>query len=278
MIATYPAYQSLYENVKTLQCDVDYWSVKDAESGWTFDVDDLRRLLRTDTKLLVVNFPHNPTGAIPSKEDWISIVDLCKSRDIFLFSDEMYRLTNNDGTEPLLSATALYDKAVSLFGMSKTLALPGLRLGWLCSKHSDTFGMMQSFKDYTTICGPGPSEILSLIALRNKRRIIDRTLGIIERNLAILNDFMKEHQDVFCWKPPRAGTTGLLEVKGWLLGLGSGGAAGFCDVLVRTSQVLLLPSTMYDFPGEYVRLSFGRSDMPECLQQLKVFLKERNPK
>ena len=90
-IAVFPAYQSLYENLKTHDCQLDYWTAKMTSTGWSFNLDDLKQLLKPHTRLLVVNFPHNPTGFLPSAEDWSALIELCKAKGIFLFSDEMYR-------------------------------------------------------------------------------------------------------------------------------------------------------------------------------------------
>ena len=169
-IATYPAYQSLYENLRTLNCDLDYWTVTDTEAGWDLSLDQLNQLIKPTTKLLVLNFPHSPTGFVPTSERWKAIVELCRSRGIFLFSDEMYRLSNNDGTEALMSGCAMYENAVTLCGMSKTFALPGLRIGWLATKCKELMEMMGSFKDYTTICSPGPCELLAIIGERERER------------------------------------------------------------------------------------------------------------
>ena len=121
VIATFPAYQSLYENLRTDGCDVSRWCPKLLDSGWCFNLEDFRSQLRSDTRILVVNFPHNPTGYIPSHETWLEIVNICKERDILLFSDEMYRLTNNDGTPPYPSACSLYDNAITLFASRRHL-------------------------------------------------------------------------------------------------------------------------------------------------------------
>ena len=139
----------------------------------------------------------------------------------------MYRLTNNDGNSPLDSGCAAYKDAVTLSGMSKTFALPGLRLGWVCTQNTELLRMMQSFKDYTTICGSAPSEILSLIAMRNKDRVVARTMNLLQKNLKILNEFFAEFKDEFEWHPPVACTTGLVRVKGWLLTLGDGRSIRF---------------------------------------------------
>ncbi len=94
--------------------------------------------LQDNTALLVINFPHNPTGYLPPDEDFHRLIQLCRERNIFVFSDEMYRFTNSDGTEPFPSVAQLYEKSLSLFGVSKTFGLPGLRIGWMASQDAGT--------------------------------------------------------------------------------------------------------------------------------------------
>jgi len=194
-----------------------------------------------------------------------------------LFSDEMYRLSNNDQSAPLVSACTAMTNSVTLFGVSKTLALPGLRIGWLCTKHSTLMTSMKSFRDYITICCSAPAEILALIALRNKNEILKRTLAIIEKNLHLLADFFREYEDVFEWRAPRACTTGLVKLKGWLLRLGNGGAKGFCERLQEEAGVLMLPSAVYEFDDNCVRLGFGRTDLKYALIALREFLRRNKP-
>lgn len=195
-------------------CHVDYWKIKETKEGWTFDFDELKSSIRNDTRLLVLNFPHNPSGYQPSESDWNKIVQLCKERNIYLFSDDMYRFSNNDGTDPLPDACAVTDNAVSLSGLSKTFALPGLRIGWLCTRNVTLMESMKTFKIYTTMCSPGPCEILATIALRNTTTIIQRTHRIIKKNLDLLDGFFRDHEDIFEWRRPRGSTVGLMKLKG----------------------------------------------------------------
>lgn len=193
--------------------------------------------------------------------------------DLLFFS-----LTNNDGTKANASACALYDNSISLFGMSKSFAMAGLRLGWLCTKNKEIFNMMSLFKDYITICAPAPSEVLSLIALRNRDKVLAHTMSIVKKNMAALEEFFALHTDVFEWHPPRASTVGFARLKGWLLRVGEGGASGFCDVLQQQKQVMMLPAKMYDFEDHYVRVGFGRRNLEECLVPLEEFLAENKTK
>ena len=158
--------------------------------------------------------------------------------------------------------------------MSKSLACPGLRLGWICTRNKQLFEMMASFKDYLTMCPSAPSEILSLIGVRNRDKILAKTMAIVQRNLVLLKEFFSRHEDVFEWHPPRASTVGFLRLKGALLQLGDGGASGFCEELLAKKQVLFLPASKYEFRDEFVRIGFGRANLDECLPPLEEFLKD----
>jgi aspartate/methionine/tyrosine aminotransferase len=176
VICTFPGYQSLYQIAADQGCEVTQWRPEE-EHGWRFNPEFLEEHLRPNTRLLVFNFPHNPTGSLPSQEDFTRILDFARKNDLYIFSDEMYRLLELDPAERLPSVCEQYEKAVSLFGMSKTFGMAGVRLGWLVTRDRALFEKMAAYKDYTTICGSGPSEILSLIALRNRMSITWRVSG-----------------------------------------------------------------------------------------------------
>ena len=127
IICTYPGYQSLYEIARALGCDVTVWEPK--EEGWKFDVAFLEKNIRPNTKLIIVNFPHNPTGYLPSKEDFQKIINIAKKHNIFVFSDEMYRFLEYNSKDRPPSACEVYDTAITLSGMSKVFGMAGARIG-----------------------------------------------------------------------------------------------------------------------------------------------------
>ena len=134
----FPGYQSLIEDPKAFGFTTSTWEARYLkESGWTFDVNELETLVTDNTKLLVMNVPHNPTGWYPTNEEFNRIISFCKKHDLFLFSDEMYALLAPHDTSKSLNPSACdaYQNAVTLTGMSKTLCCPGLRLGWLATKN-----------------------------------------------------------------------------------------------------------------------------------------------
>lgn len=266
VICTYPGYQSLYEIAEGLGCEVTKWEPEE-DNGWRFNPEFLEKNIKPNTKLIIVNFPHNPTGYLPTKADFQKIVDLAKKNDLYLFSDEMYRFLEYDPNDRLPSACEIYDKAISLFGMSKTFGMAGARIGWVVTKDKDLYAKMATFKDYTTICSSAPSEILSIIALRAKEEIIKKHLTRIRRNLELLDDFFEKHKERFEWIKPKAGTICFPKLKGKV------DALDFCQEVVKKANIMLLPSTVYDYDNKHFRLGFGRENMPEALEKFEDYLK-----
>ena len=126
------------------------------------------------------------------------------------------------------------------------------------------------------MCSSAPSEILAIIALRNKDTLVKRTMGYIHRNLQMLDAFMAKYQNLFAWHRPRACTTGFMKLKEPALKLGKGNAQGFCNMLREEAGVLMLPGAMYDYPDDFIRLGFGRANLPKALAALEQFIAAHN--
>ena len=126
------------------------------------------------------------------------------------------------------------------------------------------------------MCSSAPSEILAIIALRNKDALVQRTMGHIQRNLHVLDDFMTKYKHLFAWHRPRASTTGFMKLKDPVLNLGKGSAQGFCNMLREEAGALMLPGALYDYPDHFIRLGFGRANLPKALEALEQFLTAYN--
>jgi aspartate/methionine/tyrosine aminotransferase len=268
VIATYPAYQTLYGIAEEMGCEVTYWR-PDEEQGWRFDPAFVSSQLRSSTRLIVVNFPHNPTGFVPSLGEFEELVSLARQADAHLFCDEMYRGLELDPGARLPSAAERYDKAVTLSGMSKAFSMPGLRVGWLVSRDHELRERLAALKDYTTICGAAPSEILALMGLRSRERIIDRNLETIGTNLGHLEKLCAARPDLLRFTAPRAGSVCFPRL------LAPEGALSFCRRLVEEAGVLLLPSTVFDYGDGHVRFGLGRLDFEEGVAALSRWLDEQ---
>jgi aspartate/methionine/tyrosine aminotransferase len=264
-IVTWPGYQSLHEVARATGADVTLLELRE-EDGWALDVDALRGALRPDTRLMVVNFPHNPTGALPDRATFDALCALAAERGIHLVSDEVYRLLEYDARDMLPAAAEVLPRGISLGVMSKAFGLAGLRVGWLACRDAEVLRRCMAFKDYTTICNSAPSEVLALIALRARERVLARSRGLLASNLALLDAFFARHADTFRWVRPRAGSVAFPRL------LRDTPVARFTQDLVEREGVLLLPGDVYDFPGNHFRLGLGRSNLPDALERLERFV------
>jgi aspartate/methionine/tyrosine aminotransferase len=261
-----PCYQSLAEVARSIGCDVSPWVARE-ENHWAPDPAELSLTVQANTKAIILNTPHNPTGYLMPRADFESVYRFADENGLFLFSDEVYRESEYDPAERLPAACDLGERAVSLGVTSKTYGLAGLRIGWIATKNRELYQNMASAKDYTTICNSAPSEFLAEVALRNRQKIIDRNLGIIQHNLSVMDGFFQRHADLFSWVRPRAGSMAFPHYLG-------GDVESFCDELVRKAGVLLLPGTMYDDRSNHFRLGLGRKNLPEAVSRLEEFLKK----
>ncbi|GAB5493196.1 MAG: pyridoxal phosphate-dependent aminotransferase [Phototrophicaceae bacterium] len=265
IVVMYPGYQSLYEIAKNRGVSVSYWQPK---GMWSFDTEDLQTLIQANTKMIVLNTPHNPTGAHFSQEAFQNIVDIAREKDLWLFSDEMYRFSEYELEHRLPSACERYEKGIALCGMSKSFGLPGIRVGWLATQSDVAMQDFISFKDYTTICSSAPSEILALIALEAKDKILARNLSIIKENLDCLEQFFEQYPEQFSWVRPVAGTITFAEYHG------EESITDLAEKLVSEKGLMILPASVYDYEGNYFRLGFGRKNMPEALNLLGDYIQE----
>lgn len=275
VVCTFPGYQSLYDMGRSIGCTVAHWQLSSTPTGeQCFSMADAERLIVPGTKLVVVNSPHNPSGAHFTRAEWACLCELCQVCGAYLFSDEMYRCLELDPASDRLPAAAdAYDRGISLCGMSKAVGGPGLRIGWLACKDAAVMARILELKDFTTICNSAPSEVLALIGVRSWEPLVERSLGVIRANLATLDAFFARWRHLFAWQPPRAGTVAFPRL------LTGEDVGEWCEAAVGQAGVLLMPAGVYDDAqsvreGRF-RLGFGRKDLPQCLEVLERWLETR---
>ncbi|OLN30574.1 aminotransferase, classes I and II [Desulfovibrio sp. DV] len=270
LAVTTPCYQSLSDIATALGCRVAPWRC-DPACGFAPDMAALEPLLGATTKVLAVNFPHNPTGYLPTPEAFAAIVATAAEHGVRVFSDEVYRFSEAAGVPALPAACDLDPRAVSLGVMSKSFGLAGLRVGWVCCRDREMLARMASAKDYLSICGSAPSEYLATCALTARETLLARMGTLLDANRRLLGEFFLEHAHLFHFVPPRGGLTAFP-------GLCQGRADVFCRELLAATGVLLLPGSLYgeDWP-EHFRIGFGRADFAENLERLAAFCQNWDP-
>jgi len=186
-----------------------------------------------------------------------------------LLSDEVYKFLEYNESDTLPSACDLYERGISIGVMSKSYGLAGLRIGWLVIKDKPLYKKIASFKNYTTICNSALSEFFAILALRNRNKILNRNLEIINNNLILLDDFFHKYNKIFTWIKPKAGSIAFPRF------LVRNSVEDFCLDLLKEKSVLLMPSTNYDYGDRHFRIGFGRKNMPEALNKLDEYVKEK---
>jgi aspartate/methionine/tyrosine aminotransferase len=264
-IATWPGYQSLYEVARATGADVTLHELRE-DASWAIDLELLARQVTTDTRLIVVNAPHNPTGMLPDRATFDGLVAIADGAGAHLLVDEVYRFLEFDELARLPSGADALPRGISLGVMSKSFAMAGLRIGWLATRDREVLARCAAFKDYTTICSAAPSEILALIGLRARDEILGRSRAIVTANLERLDAFFDDWADRFSWVRPQAGSVGFarLTVPGVSID-------DWAADLVTAEGVLLLPGSQFGFGGNHFRLGFGRSDLPDALDRLERY-------
>ena len=265
VIVHWPCYQSLMEVARSIGCEVSLWAA-DEKNGWALDPDDLQQLIKPNTRVIVINTPHNPTGYLMPVGAFQEVSKIAQEHNIILFSDEVYRESEYRIEDRLPAACDLGYHTVSLGVMSKTYGLPGLRIGWIATQNEDIYQKMAVLKDYTTICNSAPSEFLAELALRHRQAVVERTQKIISDNLKSLDSFLDRHSERFSWQRPSAGAIGFPKLL-------DGDVEVYCDALVKDAGVLLLPGNVYEDSGNHFRIGFGRKNFPEAIERVDNFLK-----
>lgn len=268
VIVLTPAYDALinvFEHVVGPE-NVRRWAVVPEEGEWQLDLDHLASLMTPRTRMLVVNFPHNPTGYLPAPEQFSQIVDLADRHSLILFSDEMYSGLIHSGTPSIPSAADLTKRAVVLSGLSKTYGLPGLRTGWLVVRDPALRQAVFNWKFYTSICPPAPSEFLALAAWKVRDELRKHSIAQIEANLRLAEDFFRRWPGLFTWRRPKAGSVALV-------GMDVPSVSAFAEELAQEAGVLILPGGCLGADDRHFRMGFGRSGFGQALEQFEAYLR-----
>ncbi len=271
-IVVTPNYQS-HETLPVAICEATGVPL-DPDDGWSLDIDRVAAAIRPNTKLVTINFPHNPTGTILPRAHYDALIELCRHHGVYILHDEIFHGLGPSDTEHLPFIADVYERGLSLNVTSKAYGLPGLRIGWIACQDRDVLERMERLKHYLSICSSAPSERLTIIALENRDQIVARNCAIIDENLPRWDAFFERFSDLFEWSRPDGSCTGFPRY------LGSDGVEEFCRSLLEDAGVFLLPSSIYRSElgpsiDDRFRLGFGRTGLDAGLEVMASHLDAR---
>jgi aspartate/methionine/tyrosine aminotransferase len=263
VILPQPGFTTFSALPEALRLETRYYKVR-KENGFRIDVEEVKKLADRNTKLILVNSPHNPTGATISDAELDSLHEFTSSRGIQLVSDEVYYPIFHG--QPTKSASRL-PHATVIHDFSKAFPLAGARTGWMIEHDAKRRKEYWTARCYFSITNNSAGEFLAELAMRHRDVVLGRTQKVASENLRQLGRFMSEHQETIGWIAPRGGMT----VFPWLV---SGeDSRPFCQGAAEQG-ILLAPGDCFDAPSHF-RLGFAAvSDkFPDALDRLGEFVK-----
>jgi aspartate/methionine/tyrosine aminotransferase len=268
VVVVSPAYQQLHSVAKAIGCEVALWELRD-DGGFRFDLNDLRALATPRTRMIVVNTPHNPTGAMLTEEELREVYALAEELDAWILSDEAYRWLDLPGSSPLAPPMRnLGPRAISTGTFSKPFGLPGLRIGWIAAPE-DVVRRCWGLRDYISLSPGKLNDALAVIAFRHRDQIVERTRQIVAENLAYAERWFAENADLVSWTPPRGGILALMSYQPDLPSL------ELANRLAEDYSVMLAPGSAFGYEG-YLRIGVGNTPaiFAEGLQQAARCLRD----
>ena len=260
VISMYPTYQQLYDIPKSLGADVDLWEIEE-DNNWLPDLDQLRRLIRPNTKMICINNANNPTGALMDTAYLEELVTIAKEVDAYIFSDEVYRSFD----QPAPSIVDLYEKGIAVNSLSKTYSIPGIRVGWVAS-NTEVADILRDYRDYTMICAGVFDDMVATLVLENKEAILKRNRQIVEENLALMDAWIAKEPKA-SWVRPASVSTSFVKLDV------NRPIEDFALELLQDNGVLVVPGNRFD-KESHVRIGYccDKEVLQKGLEKLSQFL------
>ena len=249
VVSIIPTYQQHYSIPKSVGANVQLYVLKE-ENNWLPDIQELEKLVGQDTKIICMNNPNNPTGAVIPDDMMIKITEVAKKSNAYILCDEVYRGLNHSGNPFTQSVVDIYDKGISTGSVSKVFSLAGLRLGWIAA-NSDIINEINHQREYNTISVGILDDYFAALAIENKDKIINRNIEKVNTGKKILTDWLEKEQRVHC-VIPKAGTTAFVGYDAQME------STRLCAKLQEETGVMLLPGETMELDG-YLRIGYGNN-------------------
>jgi aspartate/methionine/tyrosine aminotransferase len=247
VISIFPAYQQLYSTPKSFAGDIKLLKLK-PEDNWLPNTGELKKLVDKKTKLIVINNPHNPTGALIDTKLLKEICDIAQEVDAYVLCDEVYRGLYISSQDYVESIVDMYDKGIATGSFSKSFSLAGIRLGWIAA-NKYVIDKFMLHRDYTTISNGMIDDAIGVLATQHVDQIMERNLEIVRTNHQVVSEWVK-NEPLIDWIPPKAGSVGFLKHN---LDVSS---EKICVELINEKSTFMVPGTCFDMDG-YIRIGYG---------------------
>jgi len=265
-----PSYQSLEEGIKYAGADFTRVALS-SDNDWQPNLAAVEAAIQYNTKYIIFNDPHNPSGSLMSEQSKNAIKALAEQHNIIIFSDEVYSLLEFNPSDRSSSMADMTEKGIALGTMAKPFGCGGMCIGWIACQDKLIIEKLQKSQHLFAVCHSRAGEIQAMMVLRSKQRIVERNINVIKDNLVLLNEFFCEYDDLFEWMVPQAGGTGFVKFKGPM-------SADELAAELLENEILVFPPYIFDCDDnlkQYFRIGFSRRTMPASLEAFKEFVDQR---
>ena len=253
VVAIPPIFEPLIKTAQDIGCKIELISLQ-ANDQWQLDLNQLEDAINNGCKLLILNFPHNPTGAMISKEQLLQIIDICEKNYCWILSDEVFRGLEHKPENRLPAVSDLYEKSISISVLSKAFALPALRIGWISCQDKKILDQTLQVKDYLSICNSLLDEKLATKIFPHHDKLLERNRKLIINNLQLLNEIMSIEDNPFEYIQPKAGCVCFPILKNNI------SSSDYAKQLIEEYNLLVLPGKTFLTSENGFRLGFGYND------------------
>lgn len=260
-----PIYQSLLTLPPSYGAQVSEWPAEERD-GWRPSLETLHRLLRPNTRMIVANFPHNPTGWHPDPSYTRELIALAEARGILLVADEVYAGLRLHEQTQFECFAGLSPQALSIGSMSKAFAMPGVRVGWIATENADFIRRAARLHLYLNTYPTQPSEFLTLLALRHADQILQRNCAIAQANYAQLTPLLDAVPHLIQWHKPVAG---VVCYPRWL---GGESTQVLTEEFLQATGWLIAPSARFLADDHHFRIGYGTRSFATWFPLLRDFL------
>nr|OQO17060.1 hypothetical protein B0A51_14226 [Rachicladosporium sp. CCFEE 5018] len=281
VVCHYPTYQQLYTIPRSLGAEVSLWKSK-PEANWLPDFEELKAMVKDDTKLIILNNPQNPTGAILPKPLLHKIIDFAEAKNITILSDEVYRplfhsISPLSSDFPPSTLSLGYKNVIVTGSLSKAYSLAGIRIGWVASRSAELIEKITITRDYTTISVSQLDQAVAAFALAPDtiHALLGRNIQMAKANAEILDRWIIKHDEYCSWVKPLAGTTAFVKFQRDGKPIDT---VAFCQTLQDKMGVLIMPGDFAfgeEFKG-YVRIGYvcHTEVLKEGLEEMRKFMRK----
>lgn len=263
LIVLRPNYATNIETPRAINCEISFVDLS-FENNFQFDIEQIKNTVKSNTKLISITSPHNPTGVVFKDELIKEIISFAEEKNIHVLVDETYRYLNFQ-TDLVPYYANQSSNVISVCSLSKAFGVPGIRIGWLINKNEKLMYDFLAAKEQIIICNSVIDEEIAHHILKNKNTFLEPTHQLISTNFSIIKNWIENEQTFLEWTEPTCGVVCFPRIKNeFKIDLPK-----FYKILYEKYATFVGAGHWFEQDDCFMRIGFGYPTNEELYQGLK---------